>query len=83
MASICGDTLSGHSVPYFSGLVKGPCGNFGAIGDIEAHTINCIFMAFKRVDKVSCAGVPDLAGSVIAPSDELVPVFVEAAVRQR
>ena len=83
MTSICGNTFPSHSVPYLSSLVKGSGGNFGAIGNIEAHTINCIFMAFKRVDKVSRAGVPYLAGSIVAASDELIPVLVEAAVSQR
>ena len=39
-------------------------------------------MAFKRVDEVACACVPYLASSVIASSDEFVPIFVEAAIGQ-
>lgn len=33
--------------------------------------------------QVAGVGVPDLAGSIVAASDKLVPIFVEAAVSER
>ena len=40
-------------------------------------------MALERVNQISCAGVPYFAGTIVAARNELVPVFVEAAVRER
>ena len=37
-------------------------------------------MSLKRVDKVATCGIPEFAGSIIAASDKLIPIFVEAAV---
>ena len=40
-------------------------------------------MALKRMDEIAAGSVPKLAGSIIAASDELVSIFIEAAVGER
>jgi len=82
VACVGWNTFATKSVPEFSGLVERASGNFAAIGDIETHAVNRVFMSLKRVNKSSSASVPNFAGSVIAASEELVSILVEAAIRK-
>jgi len=80
VATVGRHAFAGKSVPEFGGLVERASGNFAAVWDIEGHTINCIFVALERMDERACVSIPDFASSIIAACDELIPIFVEAAV---
>ena len=58
VASESSEEVAGHSVPNLGSLVEGAGANPVAKGDIEAHTIYCIFMAFKGMDQIAGSGVP-------------------------
>ena len=80
MSVVGGNQFAGHAVPHLSSLIKRAGAHFISVRYIECHAVHSIFVPFKGVDEVACVGVPELAGSVIATSYELVTVFVEATV---
>ena len=76
-------TFSSDSIPKFRGLVKRASGYPGAIGNIKGHAIDSIFMPLKGMNKVSSASIPYFTGSIVATSDKLVSIFIEATVCER
>ena len=40
-------------------------------------------MSLKGVNQIATGRVPQLTGSIVAPSDKFISVFIKAAVRQR
>ena len=75
--------LASDRIPDFGSFVKRACANLVSVGHVEGHAVYCIFMSFEGVDKIAGIGIPQLAGSIIAASDKLVAIFIEAAVCER
>lgn len=82
MATKGSEKFASRDVPDLSCLVKWPRRNPVAIGNIKRKSVYCVFVAFQGMHKLSRFGVPYLAGSIVASSYKLIPVFIEAAVRQ-
>lgn len=80
MACISRQQVASDSIPYFSSIIERASTNFISERDIEAHTIHCIFMPFQRMHKVSTGSVPNLASTIVASRDELIPILVKAAI---
>lgn len=72
--------LSSDGAPDFSGVIERASTNFITKWDIECHAVDGVFMSFQGMDEVSSGGVPEFAGTIVAAGEELVAVFVEAAV---
>lgn len=82
MPCICRKQFSSDGVPYFGGLIKGACAYSISIGYVEAHAIDSIFMSFKGMYQVASIGIPQFASSIIATCDELISIFIKAAIGQ-
>ena len=83
MAGVGGEFLASDCIPDFGSFIEAASADAIAIGNIEAHAIDSILMPLEGVDEVARGGVPELAGSVVAASDKLVAVLIEAAVSER
>ena len=83
MASVGADQFASDGVPNFGGLVEGSGADLVAVGYVEGHAIDGIFVSLEGVDQIAGVGVPQLAGPIVAARDELVAVLIEAAVGQR
>ena len=77
------EEIASHCIPDFGSFVEGTSTNSVSKGDIKAHTIYCIFMAFERVDQGATGGIPKFAGPIVAAGNELVSVLVEVTVGER
>ena len=51
--------------------------------NIKGHAINGVFMSFEGMDKVTSSSVPKLTSTIITACEELISVFVKAAISQR
>ena len=67
-------------IPNLAGGVKRSCSNSVAVGIVKTDAVDDICVALKRLETLARFCVPQLAGSIVAPCDELTSVLVEGAV---
>ena len=74
LASIC--------VPNLGFLVKAARHNFVAERIVKRHRVHNISVLVEREELLSCHRVPDFAGAIVGPSDELVSRLVKRTVSE-
>lgn len=72
--------FSSDRAPNFGRVIKGASAYFISKRHVKGHAINGVFVTFQRVNEVSTCGVPDFTSTIIAASEKLIAIFVEAAV---
>ena len=82
VAGVGVEKVSSDCVPDLGGFVEGTRANAISKGHIEPHAVNCIFVTLQGMHEIAAGGVPQLAGTIIAARDELVPILIEAAIGQ-
>ena len=72
MTSVCVVKLTRLCAPKLARLVKRTCDDLVTIWIIKSNCVNHVFVPLERQQLFPRVRVPDLAGAVIAPSDEFV-----------
>lgn len=80
MASIGRQQLTSDRIPDLGSLIKRTRAYLIPIWHVECHTVYRILMPLERMDEVTGVCIPQLAGPIVAASDKLVSVLIEAAI---
>ena len=81
--SIGRQQLASDRVPDLCGLIEGARADLVAVGHVKGHAVDRVLMPLEGMDEVTGVCIPQLACSIIAASDELVSVLIEAAIGER